>query len=257
MNTLKQYEKLKEMVQDRKEPFDDFINMLEFETSWLTSPASTRFHLSEEGGLLKHSVGVTENLLKFRHEFAPAISEESCLIVGLFHDIGKVALDDEILFNSDRFCEEEFERMKMHTVYGGQALEEAANEAGEESFLSVGRDVAYHHHEHWNGAGYPFGAEGEEIPLAARIVAIADVYDAITTERRYKPAYSHEETVAIIVENKGKQFDPNLVDVFLEVEEEFKAIRQTLSKEDQPMPNFSAVSARKIDGERKSAGNKP
>jgi PAS domain S-box-containing protein len=159
---------------------------------------------------------------------------ENLVQSSVLHDIGKVALDDEILFNSDRFQEEEYERMKLHTIYGGQALEEAAEEAGEETFLSVGKDVAYYHHEHWDGSGYPFGIEGEEIPLAARIVSIADVYDAITTERRYKRSYSHEDTCAIIVKNRGKQFDPTLVDVFLEVQEEFKAIRIALSKEDQP-----------------------
>jgi len=98
MNTLSRYNELKTYVSDRKEPFDEFISMLEYETSWLTSPASTRFHLSEEGGLLKHSVGVTEHLLRFRQEFAPVISEESCVIVGLFHDIGKVGMPGTPLY---------------------------------------------------------------------------------------------------------------------------------------------------------------
>ncbi len=92
MKTLEQYENLKNKITERKEPFDQFIAMLESETSWLTSPASTRFHLNIEGGLLKHSVGVTENLLKFRREFAPDISEECCIIVGLFHDVGKIGM---------------------------------------------------------------------------------------------------------------------------------------------------------------------
>ena len=167
---------------------------------------------------------------------------QSCVL----HDIGKVALDDEILFNSDVFGEDEYKKMKLHTLYGGQALEEAANEAGEDSFLSVGRDVAFYHHEHWDGSGYPFGIEGEEIPLAARIVAIADVYDAITTERRYKPAYPHEETCAIIIQARGKQFDPVLVDKFIEVEEDFKAIRQALSQEYQPPLGAAGVAAQNM-----------
>ena len=86
------YESLKQKVPGRKEPFDNFIHFLEKETTWLTSPASTRFHLCEEGGLLKHSVGVAETLLKFREFLAPGISEESCVIVGLFHDVGKVGM---------------------------------------------------------------------------------------------------------------------------------------------------------------------
>lgn len=92
MELLDRYEGLKQRVAERKEPFDRFIALLEGETTWLTSPASTRFHLSEEQGLLKHSVGVTENLLRFREFLASAISEESCVIVGLFHDVGKLGM---------------------------------------------------------------------------------------------------------------------------------------------------------------------
>ena len=98
MKTLEHYENLKHKVTERKEPFDQFIAMLEAETSWLTSPASTRFHLNIEGGLLKHSVGVTRNILKFRKEFAPQISEESCVIVGLFHDVGKIGMPGTPLY---------------------------------------------------------------------------------------------------------------------------------------------------------------
>jgi len=92
------YEALKRKISQRKEPFYKFIHFLETETSWLTSPASTRFHLCEEGGLLKHSIGVTENLLKFREALAPAISEESCVIVGLFHDLGKLGMPGKPLY---------------------------------------------------------------------------------------------------------------------------------------------------------------
>ena len=92
MDTKDRYESLKQKVSDRKQPFDKFIRFLEAETTWLTSPASTRFHLCEEGGLLKHSVGVAETLLKFREFLAPGVSEESCVIVGLFHDVGKVGI---------------------------------------------------------------------------------------------------------------------------------------------------------------------
>ncbi len=98
MTLLERYEDLKQKVKDRKEPFDRFIALLEGETTWLTSPASTRFHLSEEQGLLKHSVGVTENLLRFREFLAPAIPEESCVIVGLFHDVGKLGMPGKPLY---------------------------------------------------------------------------------------------------------------------------------------------------------------
>ncbi len=97
----------------------------------------------------------------------------------------------------------------------------------------MGRDIAYYHHERWDGTGYPSGLSGKEIPLAARIVAIADVYDALTTERRYKRAYTHEEASSLIIENKGHQFDPDLVDAFIEVEEEFRKIREQSPRADR------------------------
>jgi hypothetical protein len=98
VNIKDRYESLKQKVSGRKDPFDNFIHFLEKETSWLSSPASTRFHLCEEGGLLKHSVGVAETLLKFREFLAPGISEESCVIVGLFHDVGKVGMPGKPLY---------------------------------------------------------------------------------------------------------------------------------------------------------------
>jgi len=98
MTLTERYEALKQKVKDRKEPFDRFIKLLEGETTWLASPASTRFHLSEEQGLLKHSVGVTESLLRFREFLVPGIAEESCVIVGLFHDVGKLGMPGKPLY---------------------------------------------------------------------------------------------------------------------------------------------------------------
>jgi response regulator RpfG family c-di-GMP phosphodiesterase len=153
---------------------------------------------------------------------------EDLVQCSVLHDVGKVAIPDSILFNPRKFGIDEFEIMKQHAIHGGKALEEAAKEIGDEqSYLSLGKDVAYYHHEHWDGTGYPFGLKGEEIPLAARIVAIADVYDALTSERRYKLAFTHVEAVRMIAGLKGRQFDPELVDAFLEVAEEFRSIRDS------------------------------
>jgi len=151
----------------------------------------------------------------------------------LLHDIGKVWLPDSILFKPGKFNREEYDIMKRHCAYGAQALEEAADETEQDSFLAMGRDIAYYHHERWDGTGYPSGLGGEEIPLSARVVAITDVYDALTTERRYKRAYTHEEACSLIIENKGHQFDPDLVDAFLEVEQEFRKIREQSPKADR------------------------
>jgi response regulator RpfG family c-di-GMP phosphodiesterase len=155
---------------------------------------------------------------------------EDLVQCSLLHDIGKLAIPDSILFTPNKFGHDEREIMKLHAIKGGKALEEAAEEVGAEaSYLSVGTDVAYYHHEHWDGSGYPFGLEKEEIPLAARIVAIADVYDALTTERRYKKAYSHDAAVELITRENGKQFDPEVVEAFLEIAGEFRRIRDELS----------------------------
>jgi len=153
---------------------------------------------------------------------------EDLVQCAVLHDIGKVAIPDSILFNPRKFGTEEFEIMKQHTLHGGKALEEASLAIGDNNYLSLGMDVAYYHHEHWDGSGYPFGLKEEQIPLAARIVAVADVYDALTTERRYKNAFSHKEAVGLIVESRGKQFDPAIVDAFLEVEDEFHRICESV-----------------------------
>ena len=158
---------------------------------------------------------------------------ENLLQAAILHDIGKVGLPDAILFTTDKFTPEEFEIMKMHTIKGGQALCNAAEQAGEkEGYLTLGQEVAYYHHEHWSGSGYPFGLKGHAIPLTARIVAISDVYDALTTARRYKRAFTHHEACDEIVKERGKQFDPELVDVFLEVKDEFQKIRDSFDRED-------------------------
>ena len=169
------------------------------------------------------------------HDFVDNIVRSSVL-----HDIGKVAIPDNILFSQEKFEIDEFEIMKQHSVVGGKALEEAAQEAGGgENYLSMGRDVAYYHHEHWDGNGYPFGLKGEEIPLAARIVALADVYDALTTQRRYRKAYAHEQAMQAIVRGRDKQFDPEIVDAVLEIEDEFRRIHeQLLGDAHQPSANF-------------------
>jgi HD-GYP domain-containing protein (c-di-GMP phosphodiesterase class II) len=132
------------------------------------------------------------------------------------HDIGKVAIRDEILLKPAKLTEEEFEIMKAHAVYGAKVLrmaEENLNNKGR-SIFRIAIEIAEGHHEKWNGRGYPYGKVGEEIPLSARIVALADVFDALTSERPYKKPFSFEESVKIIKEGSGSHFDPQLVDVF-------------------------------------------
>jgi response regulator RpfG family c-di-GMP phosphodiesterase len=133
------------------------------------------------------------------------------------HDIGKVGINDAILLKPGKLTTEEFEVMKTHTVIGGKTLEDAEKQLKYKtrSFLSMGKNIAYCHHEKWDGSGYPFGLKGKEIPLSARIIAVSDVYDALTSKRVYKDAIIHEEAKKIIVQGSGKHFDPIIVDAFL------------------------------------------
>lgn len=144
----------------------------------------------------------------------------------VLHDIGKVGIPDSILLKPGKLSYEEFEKVKMHTVIGGDALQSIENEIKFQSFLTLAIQIAYHHHEKWNGEGYPKGLEGESIPLSARIVSIADIYDALTSERPYKRAWTHNEAKEYIISNDNIIFDPVIVKAFLEIEEEFQKIRQ-------------------------------
>jgi putative two-component system response regulator len=145
------------------------------------------------------------------------------------HDIGKVGIPDRILLKPDRLTAEEFEVMKLHTRYGRDALMRAEERLGSglaSPYFKYARDVVYAHHEKWAGGGYPLGLAGEDIPLAGRLMAIADVYDALRSQRVYKPAYSHEKAKGIIVAGRGIQFDPAVVDAFLALEDKFVEIAE-------------------------------
>jgi len=153
----------------------------------------------------------------------------------ILHDIGKVSIPDEILLKAGPYTPEESERIKEHTIHGGKILKAVEAHTAEQSFLSMAKAIAYFHHEHWDGSGYPYGLRGEEIPLAARIVALADAYDALTTVRKYRPAYSHEAAMEIIIQEKGKHFSPDIVDAFIVRNADFDSIRQQFAADsDEP-----------------------
>jgi response regulator RpfG family c-di-GMP phosphodiesterase len=120
----------------------------------------------------------------------------------ILHDIGKVGIPDSILLKPGRLTKDEFEVVKRHSALGGDALRAVETKLEGQSFLSLGKEIAYYHHEKWDGTGYPRGLKGDEIPLSARIVALADVYDALTSKRVYKEAYSHQEAMEIITKDR-------------------------------------------------------
>ena len=141
------------------------------------------------------------------------------------HDIGKVGIPDAILLKPGRLTPKEFEIMKQHSAIGGDALRAADQQLGGESFLTLGKEIAYYHHEKWDGTGYPSGLKGSDIPLSARIVAIADVYDALTSKRIYKDAVSHDQARAIIIDSSGSHFAEDVVRAFLKREKDVLKIK--------------------------------
>lgn len=144
------------------------------------------------------------------------------------HDIGKVGTPDAILLKPGKLTSEEFAQMKRHCVLGADTLATVLQRHPDNQFLRMGVDVARSHHEKWDGSGYPDGLCGEAIPLAARIVALADFYDALTSNRCYRSAFSHEDTCRMICESSGTHFDPEIVNAFTATEAQFRRVRQQM-----------------------------
>ncbi len=161
----------------------------------------------------------------------PEIGEHfirSLKLASSLHDIGKVGIPDAILLKPGALLPNERTLIEKHTTMGAQTLLSIRERFGEDELLDLGIDIALCHHERWDGTGYPNGLQGNEIPFAARIVSIVDVYDALTSVRVYKPAMSHKRAVSILREGRGTQFDPVLMDIFLSIADEFDTVRRTL-----------------------------
>jgi len=148
------------------------------------------------------------------------------------HDIGKVGVDDRVLMKPGKLTPDEWLMMKRHPVIGAETLREVDRTHPGNNFIRTGIDIAEGHHEKWDGSGYPNGLRGEEIPLVARILALGDVYDALTSKRCYKEAFSHQKSRTIIFEGRGSHFDPDVVAAFMETEEEFQRIRREFDDPD-------------------------
>ncbi len=173
-------------------------------------------------------VGTLCQHLRSHPRFADFLTDHNIQVVvksAPLHDIGKVGIPDHILLKPGKLSPDEWEIMKHHARYGSDAIELA--EKGAEKpveFLIVAKDIAHFHHEKWDGSGYPAGLAGDAIPIAARLMALADVFDALISRRVYKPPFPLEKTVAIICEGRGSHFDPDIVDAFLALQHEFHSI---------------------------------
>jgi len=161
------------------------------------------------------------------HELHP----ESMLRAVPIHDIGKIGVPDNVLLKPGRLTTEEFEIIKTHTTIGSDIIDTLLTKDEGDEYLLHCRDICRHHHERWDGKGYPDGIFGEDIPLSARILSIVDVYDALVNSRIYKPALPHNEAVQIIMNGSGTQFDPMLLKIFYEINELFFTLSQALENE--------------------------
>ena len=223
---LEQYNNnLKEMV-DKK-----VKETLELKTALLTAmselvecrDAVTGGHIDRTKGYLR----ILINALKEKQIYTEYIKDwdiDLILQSSQLHDVGKIAIPDSILLKQGPLTKEEFEHMKHHTVFSNEVIEKIMENTNQHDFLNQAKIMAATHHEKWDGCGYPCGLKGEEIPLQGRLMAIADVYDALVSIRPYKPAFTHKEAVDIIKKDSGTHFEPVLVDLFIEVADEFEKI---------------------------------
>jgi len=206
---------------------------LETQSELIFSMAKLADYRSEETGM--HLDRVQEYTLVlglYLAEYHPDMGVTRSLAkeistVSPLHDIGKVGIVDDILKKPDRLTDEEFEKMKDHTLIGGELISEIYVKT-QSLPMRLAFEITMYHHERWNGDGYPAGLSGNGIPVAARITALADVYDALTTNRVYKKAYTHEKAKSIIVAEVGAHFDPRIVEAFLATESKFKELKENL-----------------------------
>ncbi len=170
-------------------------------------------------------------------------------ISSALHDIGKVGVEDSILLKPGKLTDVERFRIQIHTTLGGDCIRQIEKRLGNSNFLQMAREIAFFHHERWDGEGYPHRLSGEDIPLSARIVAIADTYDAMAVKRVYKEAYPHEVCVDRIRREAGQQFDPALVEVFLGIEQQFRDIAHSCSQ-GQAESHFDSAFIAAVDNRR-------
>jgi putative two-component system response regulator len=178
----------------------------------------------------QHYVRCLARHLQSHPRFADFLDEATIDLIyksAPLHDIGKVGIPDRILLKPGKLTVEEFEVMKTHTTLGRDAICHAEDCLDSpNTFLGFAREIAFSHQEKWDGSGYPLGLKGEEIPISARLMAVADVYDALISRRVYKPPFPHEQAVEIIREGRGRHFDPDMVDAFLACAEDFRSIAE-------------------------------
>ncbi|HAT49836.1 MAG: two-component system response regulator [Nitrospirae bacterium] len=187
----------------------------------------------------QHYVKALAQHLKDHPRFREVLTPENITILfksAPLHDIGKVGVPDHILLKPGKLSADEFAQMKKHPDHGRHAISAAERSISQATnFLQFAKEIAYSHHEKWDGSGYPEGLKGDAIPVTARLMAVADVYDALISRRIYKPPFTHEAAMTIIREGRGTHFDPDVVDAFLEISPSFQKIALTFSDNEETL----------------------
>jgi putative two-component system response regulator len=226
-NALKNYtEDLEKLVLKKTEKilgmqnsmFNTVVDLIEFRN------VSNKGHLKRTYYYLKILVDIMVKNNIYQKEIELWDDIETALKSSQFHDIGKISISDDILLKPGKLTDAEFEEMKKHTVYGVEIIEKLEEDAPDYEFLKHAKLFAGTHHERWDGKGYPYGLASEAIPLQGRLMAIADVYDALVSRRPYNVRQAHQEVVQCIKAGKGSQFDPLLTELFLSASDEFGKI---------------------------------
>lgn len=221
---------LKGMVNDRTKTVLDLQNAILRTVAELVEcrDDTTGGHIERTQNYLKVLVDALADNDAYKDEVA-SWNIDFLLQSSQLHDVGKIAIKDSILQKPAKLTPEEFDEMKTHTTFGVKVIEKIQENTSEATFLEYAKIFANTHHEKWDGSGYPSGLVGSDIPLQGRLMAIADVYDALISERPYKKPFSHEDAVKIISNGSGTHFDPDLVKVFLDHEQLFKEIAMNLN----------------------------
>ncbi len=218
-------DKLEELVKERTREL-----ALTQEATFESLATLAEYRDPETGGHIRRTqyyIKILAERLQRHPRFHNVLDEETIELLrksAPLHDIGKVGVPDHILLKHGKLTPAEFDEMKKHTVYGRDAIQVAVEKIGSTSFLRLAQELIYSHHEKWDGSGYPEGLRGEMIPMPGRLMAIVDVYDALISKRVYKPPFSHEKAIRIIINDRGIHFDPDVVDAFLELQETFREI---------------------------------
>ncbi|MBR2409505.1 MAG: HD domain-containing protein [Lachnospiraceae bacterium] len=223
-NAIEEYNtKLEQEVDEKTEHIVHMKDMLVLGMAEMVESrdANTGGHIkrtSEVVRIFAEKLMSCEEKFGFTKEFLKLVTKAAPM-----HDLGKIAIDDAVLRKPGKYTEEEYAEMKRHSVEGARIVKNILDGVEDEAFVRVAKNVAFFHHEKWNGQGYPLGKKGEEIPPEARIMALADVFDALVSKRCYKEAFSYDEAFSIMEESLGQQFDPELGKVFMECRRELEA----------------------------------